>query len=81
VGFEPTVPLPVHQLSGLANSATLAPLRVPADPECYPAAGPVSPRVAVPGSDVARPTWLVAGCEFAARAVAEVLLESLQNGG
>ena len=27
VGFEPTVPLPVHQLSGLANSATLAPLR------------------------------------------------------
>ena len=32
VGFEPTVPLPVHQLSGLANSATLAPLRVPAEP-------------------------------------------------
>ena len=33
VGFEPTVPLPVHQLSGLANSATLAPLRLRAEPE------------------------------------------------
>ena len=36
VGFEPTVPLPVHQLSGLANSATLAPLRVPAEPGMLP---------------------------------------------
>ncbi len=27
VGFEPTVPLPVHHLSRVANSTTLAPLR------------------------------------------------------
>ena len=79
MGFEPTVPLPVHQLSGLANSATLAPLRVAADPECYPEAGPVSRWIAVPVSDVARPERLGATCEFAALSVAKVLLESLQN--
>ena len=39
VGFEPTVPLPVHQLSGLANSATLAPLRVPAERGMLPRYG------------------------------------------
>ena len=39
VGFEPTVPLPVHQLFGLANSATLAPLRVPAERRMLPRAG------------------------------------------
>ena len=40
VGFEPTVPLPVHQLSGLANSATLAPLRVPAERGMLPRSRP-----------------------------------------
>ena len=39
VGFEPTVPLPVHQLSGLANSATLAPLRVSAERRMLPRSG------------------------------------------
>ncbi|MDE2971092.1 MAG: hypothetical protein OXU35_02180, partial [Acidobacteriota bacterium] len=71
----------VHQLSGLANSATLAPLRVAADPECYPDAGPVSLRVAVPTSDIARPERLGAICKFAALIVAKVLLKSLQNSG
>ena len=84
MGFEPTVPLPVHQLSGLANSATLAPLRVAADPECYPDAGRLSRRVAGSASDVARRDRSAANlrircsgrCKSAAGIVAERWLRS-----
>ena len=60
VGFEPTVPLPVHQLSGLANSATLAPLRVSGGTQnATPATGPVHTRALVlaPESRTSQSAW------------------------
>ena len=81
VGFEPTVPLPVHQLSGLANSATLAPLRVLVDRECYPAVGSVGRGVEVLASDVAGPTRLAVTLRIRCSGGCKTAAESLQNSG